>query len=90
MTFALNAFVTEVDYASCGPVARQPDSLEDALGPIWLGGAPAVLIETRGSSILPRVLLTGIDELRPHLELTASSSSSTRPSCTRFRAPCSN
>ena len=67
VTFALNAFVTEVDFGSCGEVARQPDSLEDALEPIRAAeNAPAVLVETRGSSILPqRVYATGIDQLLP-------------------------
>jgi erythromycin esterase len=70
VTFALNAFVTEVDFGSCGPVAREPDSLEDALEPIRAAqNAPAILVETRGSSILtPRAYATGIDQLRPHLE----------------------
>jgi len=70
VTFALNAFVTEVDFGSCGPVARQPDSLEDALEPVRAAqNSPAVLVETRGSSILaPRAYATGIDQLRPHLE----------------------
>ena len=69
--FALNAFVTEIDYGSCGPVQRQPDSLEDALKPVLdaQGGAPAVLVDTRdGSSLEHRVYATGIDQLRPHLE----------------------
>ena len=70
VTFGLNAFVTEVDFKSCGPVARQLDSLEDALEHIRAAqNASAVLVETRGSSILaPRVYATGIDQLRPHLE----------------------
>jgi erythromycin esterase-like protein len=69
-TFGLNAFITEVDYASCGPVPRQPDGLEDALAPVLAAqNAPAVLVDTRGSSILePRVYASGIDQLRPHLE----------------------
>jgi erythromycin esterase-like protein len=68
--FALHAFVTEVDYASCGPVARAPDSVEEALGPVLAKqGAPAMLVETRGSSILePRVYSSAIFQLRPHLE----------------------
>src|SRR5688572_623700 len=32
--FALHAFVTEVDYSSCGAVARPSDSVEEALGPV--------------------------------------------------------
>jgi len=69
-TFALNAFVTEVDYGTCGEVARQPDSLEDELEPVRAAqNAPVVLVETRGSSILePRAYATSIDQLRPHLE----------------------
>jgi erythromycin esterase-like protein len=69
-SFALNAFVTEVDYGTCGPVQRQPDSLEDALLPI-LGtqNASAMLLDTRdGTRLEHRVYASGIDQLRPHLE----------------------
>ena len=71
--FALNAFTTEIDFPGlgCGAVQRPANSLEDALAPVLAahGGAPAVLVDTRGSSILePRVYPSGIDQLRPHLE----------------------
>lgn len=68
--FALHAFVTEVDNGFCGPVAREADSVEEALGPVIAQtGAPAILVETRGSSILePRVYSSAIFQLRPHLE----------------------
>ena len=70
-SFTLNAFVTEVDFATCGEVQRQPDSLEDALKIVLdaQGGAPAILVDTRGGSALEhRAYVTGIDQLRPHLE----------------------
>jgi erythromycin esterase-like protein len=91
--FALHAFVTEVDYASCGPVARAPDSVEEALGPVLAQtGAPAMLVETRGSSILePRVYSSAIFQLRPHLEFNGiiylQHSPKVHP---LFRPPCSN
>ena len=70
--FALNAFTTEIDFPGlgCGPVPRAPNSLEAALAPVLAAqGAPAVLVDTRDSSILePRVYPSGIDELRPHIE----------------------
>jgi erythromycin esterase-like protein len=93
VSFALNAFVTEIDFASCGPVARVPDSLEDALEPIRAAqNAPAVLVETRGSSVLPpRVYGTGIDELRPHLEYNGLIFMQHSPKFHPLRwAPCSN
>jgi erythromycin esterase-like protein len=72
VAFALNAFTTEIDFPGlgCGPVQRATDSLEDALAPVLAAqGSPAVLVETRGSSILaPPVYATGIDQLRPHSE----------------------
>jgi erythromycin esterase-like protein len=72
-SFALTAFTTEIDFPGfgCGPVQRQPDSLEDALEPIRAthAGAAAVLVDTRRSSVLTsRVYATGIDQLRPHIE----------------------
>jgi erythromycin esterase-like protein len=71
-SFALTAFNTEIDFPGfgCGPVQRQPDSLEDALAPVLAThGSPAVLVDTRRSSIIaPRVYATGIDQLRPHIE----------------------
>jgi erythromycin esterase-like protein len=68
-TFALNAFITEVDYGVCGPVQRQPDSLEDALKPVLEAqGAPAVLVDAGSAILEPRVYATGIDQLRPHIE----------------------
>ena len=71
-SFALTAFTTEIAFpgTGCGPGRRQPDSLEDALVSILAQhGSPAVLVDTRGSSILPpRVYATGIDQLRPNLE----------------------
>ena len=91
--FALHAFVTEVDYGSCGPVARPADSVEAALGPVLAQtGAPAMLVETRGSSILePRVYSSAIFQLRPHLEfngiLYLQHSPKMHP---LFRPPCSN
>ena len=72
VTFALNAFVTEIDFPGlgCGAVQRQPDSLEDALGPVLTAqNAPAILVDSRGSVVLePRVYATGFDQLRPHIE----------------------
>jgi erythromycin esterase-like protein len=72
VSFALNAFVTEVDYGFCGAVQRQPDSLEDALKPVLdaQGGAPLVLVDAGSVTLEPRVYATGIDQLRPHLEYT--------------------
>ena len=71
-SFALNAFTTEIDLPGfgCGPVARQPDSLEDALALVLAaqGGAPAVLVDTGSVILPPRVYATGIDQLRPHNE----------------------
>ena len=89
--FALNAFVTEVDYGTCGEVPRQPDSLEDALMPILATqNAPAMLLDTRdGTRLAHRVYATGIDQLRPHLEydgiLYLQRSPSFRP---LYRPPC--
>lgn len=89
--FALNAFVTEVDYGTCGEVQRQPDSLEDALEPVRAAqNASIVLLDTRdGSSLEHRVYASGIDQLRPHLEydgiIFMDRSPKFRP---LFRPPC--
>lgn len=89
--FALNAFVTEIDYGTCGPVQRQPDSLEDALLRILTAqNAQFMLVDTRdGSSLAHRVYATGIDQLRPHLEYDGIIYMERSPKFQPlFRAPC--
>ncbi len=70
-SFAQAAFTTEIDYPGfgCGPVPREPDSLEDNLASILATqNSPAMVLDTGSPILAPRVYASGIDQLRPNLE----------------------